>query len=273
LLEKKAPPMSMVGFPLLLIPLAICNIVVFLMPGLSFSAPLVTIPLMSGVGWALTLSDVLVALGVLMLLCEVIKGARPGAKYLTDHLLSLVVFGGAAAEFVLLPQFGTSTYFLLTLLALADFLSGIALRTRRPRVAAVATTSAKASSASTAAKAVPPLHQAPAEPRFDPPPVAPAPSVPPAEPVVEPAPPERIEPNVAHSEPERIEPKVAHPEPERVEPEAARSEAVEEPAQEPVQEIAEDPAQEHAHEPSPEIQSPGIQPGSGAHPSPDNPQR
>ena len=134
--------MSMVGFPLLLIPLAICNIVVFLMPGLSFSAPLVTIPLMSGVGWAVTLSDVLVALGVLMLLCEVIKGARPGAKYLTDHLLSLVVFGGAAAEFVLLPQFGTSTYFLLTLLALVDFLSGIALRTRRPRVASVANSSA-----------------------------------------------------------------------------------------------------------------------------------
>jgi len=48
-----------------------------------------------------------------------------------DHLLSLVVFGGAAAEFMMLPQFGTSTYFLLTLLALVDFLSGIALRARR----------------------------------------------------------------------------------------------------------------------------------------------
>ena len=29
------------------------------------------------------------------------------------------------------PKFGTSTYFLLTLLALVDFLSGIALRARR----------------------------------------------------------------------------------------------------------------------------------------------
>ena len=73
----------------------------------------------------------LVTLGILLLLCEVIKGARPGAKYLTDHLLSLLVLCGAAAEFVLLPQFGTSTYFLLTLLALVDFLSGIALRARR----------------------------------------------------------------------------------------------------------------------------------------------
>ena len=82
---------------------------------------------MSGVAWTVTLGDVLIALGIVLLLFEVIKGARPGAKYLTDHLLSLVVFAGAAAEFVMLPQFGTSTYFLLTLLALVDFLSGIAL--------------------------------------------------------------------------------------------------------------------------------------------------
>jgi hypothetical protein len=130
-LKKKASPMSMVGFPLLLIPIAIYNIIAFLMRDVSFAAPLFTLQLTSGTAWPVTLSDVLVALGILLLLCEVIKGARPGAKYLTDHLLSLVVFGGAAAEFVLLPQFGTSTYFLLVLLALVDFLSGIALRARR----------------------------------------------------------------------------------------------------------------------------------------------
>ena len=128
--------MSMIGFPLLLIPLAICNIIVFLMPGVSFAAPLFTLTLTSGVAWPVTLSDVLIALGILLLLFEVIKGARPGAKYFMDHLLSLVVFAGAAAEFVMLPQFGTSTYFLLTMLALADFLSGIALRARR-RLSAV----------------------------------------------------------------------------------------------------------------------------------------
>jgi hypothetical protein len=277
LLEKKASPMSMVGFPLLLIPLAICNIIVFLMPGLSFSAPLFTIPLMSGVGWAVTLSDVLVALGILMLLFEVIKGARPGAKYLTDHLLSLIVFGGAAAEFVLLPQFGTSTYFLLTLLALVDFMSGIALRTRRPRVAPVATASAKPSSAATAAKAVPPRNEAPAEPRFDRAP-APAPSIPPAEPMTEPAPSPHIEASVAHSEVVAQEnaQENAKENAQEIAKETAK-EPVQAPAQDTAQEIAQETAQETAeetaHDPSPEIQSPGIQPGSGAHPSPDNPQR
>src|ERR1700712_3502321 len=123
--------MSMIGFPLLLIPLAVCNIIVFLMPGVALAAPLFTLTLMSGVAWPVPLSDVLIALGILLLLFEVIKGARPGSKYFMDHLLSLVVFGGAAAEFVMLPQFGSSTYFLLTMLALVDFLSGIALRARR----------------------------------------------------------------------------------------------------------------------------------------------
>ena len=36
----------MVGFPLLLIPLAIYNIIVFLMPGVSFTDPLVKLTLM-----------------------------------------------------------------------------------------------------------------------------------------------------------------------------------------------------------------------------------
>jgi hypothetical protein len=123
--------MTMVGFPLLLIPLAVYNIIAFLMPGVSFADPLFRLPLVSGAQWPISLSDILLAIGVLLLLFEVIKGARPAAKYLTDHLLSLVVFGASAAEFLMWPKFGTSTYFLLSLLALVDFLSGIALRPRR----------------------------------------------------------------------------------------------------------------------------------------------
>jgi hypothetical protein len=121
----------MVGFPLLLIPLAVFNILVFLMPGVSLAEPLFRLTLLSGAEWPVTLSDLLLALGMVLLLLEVIKGARPGAKYLMDHLLSFVVFGAAAAEFLLWPKFASSTFFLLTLLALIDFLSGIAQRSRR----------------------------------------------------------------------------------------------------------------------------------------------
>jgi len=121
----------MVGFPLLLVPLAIYNIVAWLMPTVSMADPLIRLTLVSGTEWAINLSDILLALGLLLLLLEIVKGARPGSKYLTDHLLSLIVFGAAAAEFVMWPKFGTSTFFLLTLMAMVDFFGGIALRARR----------------------------------------------------------------------------------------------------------------------------------------------
>ena len=147
--------MSMVGFPLLLIPLAVYNIIVFLMPGVSLTEPVLRLTLVSGAEWPITLGDMLLALGVLLLLLEIIKGARPGAKYLTDHLLSLIVFGAAAAEFLLWPKFGTSIFFLLTLLALVDFISGVALRARRgTRVAPAA--SPRGSSAAPVAEAAAP---------------------------------------------------------------------------------------------------------------------
>jgi len=190
--------MSMVGFPLLLIPLAIYNIVVFLMPGVSLAEPVVKLTLMSGAEWPITLSDLLLMLGIVLLLFEVIKGARPGAKFLTDHLLSLIIFGCAAAEFLLWPRFATSTFFLLTLLALVDFLSGIVLRARRgtqPAAAAQRSVRQAAPAAPPEPKSVEPASPAPAP--------APAPS--PA-PVSEPepqgyAPPKSVDTEIAPASP------------------------------------------------------------------------
>lgn len=168
----------MVGFPLLLVPLAVYNIIAFLMPGVSFTDPLIRLTLLSGEQWQITLSDMLLAAGVLLLLLEVIKGARPGAKYLTDHLLSLIVFGAAAAEFVLWPKFGNSTYCLLTLLALVDFISGVALRTRRRAAVAAAAPAPSVSEPQPEAPAPAPAVQPAA--RIEPAPVAaPAPAAPP----------------------------------------------------------------------------------------------
>jgi hypothetical protein len=225
----------MVGFPLLLIPLAIYNIIVFLMPDLSFTDPLVKLTLVSGAEWTVTLSDVLLTLAILLLLAEVIKGARPGAKYLTDHLLSLIVFGAAAAEFVMWPKFANSTYFLMTALSLVDFISGLALRTRRRAVAA-APAPARAAKAETVA--VEPLAPEPA-------PAPVAPTVPPAAAVAE---------SVLQDRPE---PKPVTP---VVTPEPA-----------PIATEAPSPKPPAAETPSPEIPSPGLQPGPNFPPPPDKP--
>jgi hypothetical protein len=241
----------MVGFPLLLIPLAIYNIIVFLMPDVSFTDPLVKLTLMSGAEWTVTLSDVLLTLAILLLLAEVIKGARPGAKYLTDHLLSLMVFGAAAAEFVLWPKFGTSTYFLLTALSLVDFLSGLALRTRRRAVAAAPAPAPPPKAAEPPPKAAQKV-EAPAEPQLEPAPAAApapvAPSVPPAVSVAE---------SVLK---ELAEPKPVQP---AVSPEAA-------PPKTPSPEVH-SPAVSSPEVRSPEVPSPGLQPGPSFPPSPDKP--
>jgi hypothetical protein len=161
--------MSMVGFPLLLIPLAIYNIIVLMMPGVSFDDPLLHVQLMSGAEWPVTLADMLLALGVLLLLLEVIKGARPGAKYLTDHLLSFVVFGAAAAEFLLWPKFGTSLYGLLAMMSAADFLSGVALRARRGTlVAPVASSVSKRAATPTEPRIAAESDKPPVEPQIAP---------------------------------------------------------------------------------------------------------
>lgn len=242
----------MVGFPLLLIPLAIYNIIVFLMPSVSFTDPLVKLTLMSGAEWTVTLSDVLLTLGILLLLAEVIKGARPGAKYLTDHLLSLIVFGAAAAEFVLWPKFGTSTYFLMTALSLVDFLSGLALRTRRRAVAVAAAPAPPPKAAEPPPKAAEKVEAPAAEPHIDPAPAAaPAPAAPSVPPAVSVA--ESVLKDLAESKP--VQPAVASeaappktPSPELHSPEVSSPEV---------------------H--SPEVPSPGLQPGPGFPPSPDKP--
>ncbi|EJN11391.1 hypothetical protein PMI42_05259 [Bradyrhizobium sp. YR681] len=169
----------MVGFPLLLIPLAVYNIIAFLMPSVSFTDVLFKVPMITGEIWPVTLADVMLALGIVLLLLEVVKGARPGSKFLMDHLLSLIVFGAAAAEFVMWPKFGNSTYFLLVLLAMADFLGGIAQRTRR-RVTYVAETTVPAPRKARR-QAEAPADEAVVEPKFEPVTTPqPAPAEPPA---------------------------------------------------------------------------------------------
>src|SRR5712691_4402588 len=277
--------MSMIGFPLLLIPLAIYNIIVFLMPGVSFADPVLT--LMSGAEWPLTLSDMLLALAILMLLFEVIKGARPGAKYLTDHLLSLIVFGGAAAEFLLWPRFGSSTYFLLTMLALVDFLSGIALRARRGTLATSgpAVVAGRGRQASAAAP----------EPRLDP---APEPSVPAAAAVAESVLLDHPQPKILHSDvkpPDAAPPDVKPPDvkppdvtpahvtppdvkPPDVTPAHVTAPDVKPPDVTPTHVTAPDvkppdvtPPQGEPSASSSEVSSPDLQPDSNSPPSPDKP--
>ena len=128
----------MIGFPLLLIPFAIYHMIAFLMQDVSWSAALYFMPvaLKSGVPWTGTLSDAFLAFSLLMLMFEFIKSARHG-KSLVEHFLSLLLAGGTAAEFWMLPQFGTSTFLLFVVICFVDLFAGLAASLRRARRAVV----------------------------------------------------------------------------------------------------------------------------------------
>ena len=127
--------MFLIGFPLLLVPFAIYNIIAFLMPGVSWSAPLTHLQLMSGADWTMSVGDILVTFTVLILIVEVIKFARIGTRSFVDHALALLLLFGMAAEFVWVTQAATATFFLMLVIAFVEAAGGIgvSLRTRARR--------------------------------------------------------------------------------------------------------------------------------------------
>jgi hypothetical protein len=116
--------MFVLGFPLLLIPFAIYNMIAFLTPGVSWTAPVTTVHMMSGADWILTWEDILIAFAIFLLWIEMIKATRMGMRSVMDHILAMILFIGMLVEFLLVPQAATSTFFLLMAIALVDVLAG-----------------------------------------------------------------------------------------------------------------------------------------------------
>ena len=96
--------MFLIGFPLLLVPFAIYNIIAFLMPGMSWAGALATIHMMSGADWTMTGGDILIAISILLLFVEMMKVARIGKRNLVDHGLAVLVFLAMFSEFLLVKQ-------------------------------------------------------------------------------------------------------------------------------------------------------------------------
>lgn len=122
--------MFILGFPLLLVPFAIYNIIAFLMPGVSWSGTLTTVHMMSGGDWTMSAGDFLIVLSILMLFGEMMKSTRIGMRTVLDHGLSLVLFLAIMAEFLLVKQAATATFFLLLVISFIDVLGGFAVSLR-----------------------------------------------------------------------------------------------------------------------------------------------
>jgi len=122
--------MYLIGFPLLVIPFAIYNMIAFLMPDLNWTTSVGSIHLMSGQTWTVTPEEILLAFSILLLGVEVIKAARTGLRGLMDHILSLILFVVMLVEFLLVARAGTSTFFLLMTISFVDVLAGFIITAR-----------------------------------------------------------------------------------------------------------------------------------------------
>jgi hypothetical protein len=123
--------MYLIGFPLLVIPFAIYNMIAFLTPGVNWTDAVTGVELMSGATWSVTAEDMLIGLAVILLPLEILKAARIGMRSVVDHILSMALFVIMLIEFLMVRQAGTSTFFLLMMISVVDVLGGfiVTLRT------------------------------------------------------------------------------------------------------------------------------------------------
>lgn len=120
----------LIALPLLLIPVALYNIVV--LTGLADSAAgadglrevLFTIPMASGAGWSVGVGDLILFLALVLLFFELLKSTSSRKIAIVNHALSMILFVICLVEFLLLPGFATSTFFLILTMVLLDVLAG-----------------------------------------------------------------------------------------------------------------------------------------------------
>ena len=122
--------MYLIGFPLLVIPFAIYNMIAFLMPGLNWTDKIASIHLVSGQDWTITTEDVLISFAILLLAGEIMKATRISTRSIVDHILSLLLFILMLVEFLLVKQAGTSTFFILMVTSIVDVVAGFTVTTR-----------------------------------------------------------------------------------------------------------------------------------------------
>jgi hypothetical protein len=123
-------------FPLLAVPVIIYNLMAFTFGGADGMTmaqqigdpahAIATIPMVSeGTVWAVTSGDLLILLSLGFFFVEILKSTSTGAATIANHAVSMVVFIICLIEFLLLKNFSTSVFFILTIMTLLDVLAGV----------------------------------------------------------------------------------------------------------------------------------------------------
>ncbi|WP_319412791.1 hypothetical protein [uncultured Cohaesibacter sp.] len=116
------------NIPLLIAPLAVYNFFAFGLLGESigdpWGVPIITIQMISSARWTLTLGDVMIVAGLVLLFVEILKATRTGVSSIVDHILSTLLFIVYLVEFLLVRETATSVFFILMIISLVDVIAG-----------------------------------------------------------------------------------------------------------------------------------------------------
>ena len=120
------------AFPLLALPVLAYNLLALTVAGgfggsgapERMSAQLFSIRTASHTLWPVSLADLLLAGALVVLFIELLKSTTSRQVAIVNHSLSMILFIICLVEFLLIPAFATSAFFLLTLMVLLDVLAG-----------------------------------------------------------------------------------------------------------------------------------------------------
>jgi hypothetical protein len=117
------------AFPKMLIAILLYNVLVFAGGAMGHPAGAlleqnVPVTVFSGDVWKISLGDGLVMLALVLLFVEIIKATRTSRREILNHALSTLTLMAAVAEFIVVKGFGTSTFFLITLMCVFDVVAG-----------------------------------------------------------------------------------------------------------------------------------------------------
>lgn len=95
--------------------------------GFNLHSELFALTLLSGAVWKLHVNEALIMVGILLLYIEIFKATRTNVASIIDHMLSLMVFIAFIVLFLVLPAAGTSTFLILTVIAMVDVVAGFTI--------------------------------------------------------------------------------------------------------------------------------------------------
>ena len=121
--------MILAGIPLLVIPFLIYNAAAFT-ADVQWALPIVSVHMVSGGVWDMSLGDMLIAFSILILFVELIKSTRVGMRTIVVHMLSAVLFAIMLIEFLLVKQAATATFFILLIISFVEMLAGFTISVR-----------------------------------------------------------------------------------------------------------------------------------------------